>query len=137
MLIIRIVRRARFSGALRSIPTPSQAANGILSQDLTIRNNLDFEGIKYYCCNNQNIAEAPAPQADPGARTLLSLGNGINAKGDGTQSTKPSSDPRPGILTSAYTNLHFHRLNVPPTCHQEASAPLGTTAIGWTMRIPA
>jgi len=121
------------AGSIVVDPMSLSSQNGALSLALTERNATDSQGFTHYCFDystaNGDI-ESPTLRLNPGDTLTLDLTNQLNVIGpnaadhshmegmasSGTDSTDPCKSQVANLNT---TNLHFHGLNVPPTCHQD------------------
>jgi len=108
------------------------STNGVLNADFAIAHSVDQAGFTHYCYiykTATGYAEAPTLRLNQGDQLLLGVKNHIEL---GNTKTKESSfsmkmdmsDPLAvcgdtGTETIASTNVHFHGLNVPPTCHSD------------------
>lgn len=111
-------------------PLNLAAADGVLQAELTMRRSVDVAGYTHYCYNYQTgngIAEAPTFRLNPGDRLLLDLKDRIQGTDEAAamrdmNHMSASSHPicgSSGAMTVDSTNVHFHGLNIPPTCHQD------------------
>src|SRR5262249_36195580 len=100
-----------------------RSQNGVLNVDLAFRNVRDLNGNMLYCYAYANgTSEAPVLRVNPGDEIRLTLANqlqGFSGMPMHHDRAAGSNDPCQGTMTDASTNLHFHGLNVPPTCHQD------------------
>ncbi|MGB8769948.1 MAG: multicopper oxidase domain-containing protein [Candidatus Korobacteraceae bacterium] len=103
--------------------------------NLTLQNQLGTDGYMHYCYvylyQGQQV-EAPTLRLNPGDQLFLNLTDNIQAPFDrypkkmqmhmnvpGKPGGKPTDDCHGGMIVGGSTNIHFHGLNVPPTCHQD------------------
>jgi FtsP/CotA-like multicopper oxidase with cupredoxin domain len=103
--------------------------NGSLNVDLSLGHSVDSLGYTHYCYTYQNgtsVAEAPTLRLNPGDHLLLKVTDRITDSGpqsmDGMDMSSPAGTPvcgSTGTPTVSSTNVHFHGLNIPPTCHQD------------------
>lgn len=100
--------------------------NGVLRADLGLGYSVDANGYTHYCYTYQNsaaVVEAPTLRLNPGDRLLLHVKDNIIAGKESVSAMDmPLSGPTcgdGGTATVNSTNVHFHGLNVPPTCHQD------------------
>jgi FtsP/CotA-like multicopper oxidase with cupredoxin domain len=137
------------------VPEPEdlRSQDGVLKVQLTFRNFIERDGEIGYCYVYADGAEAPTLRLKPGDWLVLSLKNeltDLHATNSAATAPAPamslsmSSGPAScggGTLMSATaTNLHFHGLTVPPTCHEDdvmrtAIDPSGT--FEYKFQIPA
>jgi len=100
--------------------------NGVLDAKFTMRHSVDTMGFNHYCYNYETAkgeVEAPTLRLNQGDHLVLHVKDRIES-GDSAgvmdmsaPSGKICGDGGPMTLSS--TNVHFHGLNVPPTCHQD------------------
>ena len=111
-------------GAIVQPPVDLRSSNGTLSVDFSLRTNVDIFGLTLYCYIQGDGAQSPTLRVKPGDEIVLNLKNELPpAKEGGAAHMHSSAHSAPfcgsGPLTASSTNLHFHGLNVPPTCHQD------------------
>lgn len=109
-------------------PQDLHSQNGVLELTLTIRNSIADDGSTRYCYIDGNDNESPNVRAKPGDLVIINLKNDLVDKHPATPSmhdhhrhgTTNTQDPcTSGMMSAASTNLHFHGLTIPPTCHQD------------------
>ncbi len=121
--------------------------NGVLSLTLTLKSQQLADGTEYNCfvyMNNGVAVEAPTLRVNPGDLLNITLINNLTTatccdpaafgkKSRHLGSMAPMSNMDmsapigiigstpclAGPLVATSTNIHFHGLNVPPTCHQD------------------
>jgi len=100
--------------------------NGVLKADLTLGHSVDINGYTHYCYIYQTatgVVEAPTLRLNPGDRLLLHVKDNITGNDESVSAMDmPSSGAKcgdAGMATLNSTNVHFHGMNVPPTCHQD------------------
>jgi FtsP/CotA-like multicopper oxidase with cupredoxin domain len=107
-------------------PFNISAQNGALSAELIMRHSVDDAGYTHYCYNyktDKGDVEAPTLRLNQGDRLLLDVKDRIQL--DGSEGMDHMAPPAGkicgdgGDMTISSTNVHFHGLNVPPTCHQD------------------
>jgi FtsP/CotA-like multicopper oxidase with cupredoxin domain len=111
-------------GATVEDPFVVSSVNGQLSVNLTMLSYLDQNGDQEYCYAYSQGVEAPLLELNPGDNLVINLKNGITAaaetmpgmEADAGQASSPCSGMG---MTSSSTNIHFHGMNIPPTCHQD------------------
>ena len=100
--------------------------NGVLQAELGLGHSVDSTGYTHYCYTyktSTGIVEAPTLRLNPGDRLLLHVKDNINPSSESVSamdmpmSALTCGDSGKATLNS--TNVHFHGLNVPPTCHQD------------------
>jgi FtsP/CotA-like multicopper oxidase with cupredoxin domain len=152
-----------------TVPEPEElrSKGGILRVELTYRNVMDASGQMRYCYVSKDGSQAPTLRLKPGDELILSLKNEligrVQSMGQAqpsAQSTKPAVAKTTGEsakgnsmhmavqhscasrdMTSLSTNLHFHGLTVPPTCHEDdvlnTMIQPGDPAFEYRFKIPA
>ncbi len=136
------VRPAPGSPVLNPLDLYSQ--NGMLTVNLTLQNQKEDDGFMHYCyayTYQGQLIEAPTlrrqsrrpthPQPDrqyPGALRSRSRSgcqeasdaDAAHACGLGHQHVRKPDDPcNATMIEPSSTNIHFHGLNISPTCHQD------------------
>ncbi|HXX18317.1 MAG TPA: multicopper oxidase domain-containing protein [Candidatus Acidoferrum sp.] len=126
-----------------------RSSNGVLRVDLTIRNSPQPDGSTRYCYIDSNGHESPNLRVKPGDLVILNLRNNLTdssqaAAVPGHHHTHARADENActrGLMTSTSTNLHFHGLTIPATCHQDdvlkTSIQPGDPPFQYRFRIPA
>jgi FtsP/CotA-like multicopper oxidase with cupredoxin domain len=115
-----------------AVPEPEdlRSENGILTIDLTVRNQKEKDGSKRYCYIYGNGVQSPNLRLKPGELLVLKLKNSLTDSDEpatgpanhhhAVSDATPKSDPcTSGAMSATSTNLHFHGLTVPPVCHQD------------------
>jgi len=101
--------------------------NGTLSTKLTMAQSVDVFGYTHYCykyaAGNQ-IVEAPTLRLNPGDTLGLDIVNQNTQQDAGMMKMDMAIAGTPvcgdtGMATVSSTNVHFHGMNVPTTCHQD------------------
>ena len=132
------VRPAPGSPVLNPLDLYSQ--DGVLTVDLTLRNQKQDDGYMHYCYiymyQGQPI-EAPTFRLNPGDRLILNLTDDVQSPFDRYgDARKPPMEHMHGVAAMHHvpgpddpcfgqemqlgsTNIHFHGLNISPTCHQD------------------
>jgi FtsP/CotA-like multicopper oxidase with cupredoxin domain len=101
------------------------SVNGVLKKELTIRHSVDSAGYSHYCYNyltNNGDVEAPTLRLNQGDQLLLDIKDRIESDDSAGMMEMPASGKTcgdGGMMMLSSTNVHFHGLNVPPTCHQD------------------
>ena len=100
--------------------------NGVLKAELTLGHSVDENGYTHYCYIYQTATgqvEAPTLRLNPGDRLLLHVKDNITGTDESVSAMDMSSSAKTcgdtGTATLNSTNVHFHGLNIPPTCHQD------------------
>jgi FtsP/CotA-like multicopper oxidase with cupredoxin domain len=131
-------------------PADVRSRSGVLKVTLTARNSREADGTTRYCYTDAEGRESPNLRVSPGDEVIIHLKNALTDQG-------PASDAPPqmhhhgnvenanrpctsGIMGPLSTNLHFHGLTIPPTCHQDdvmkTSVQPGDAAFEYRFRIP-
>ncbi len=122
-------------GTLVVNPLDLFSQNGVLNVNLTLQNQLGDDGFMHYCYvylyQGQQV-ESPTLRLNPGDQLILNLTDNIQAPYNkypkrtqmhmqvpGKPGTKPGDDCSGGMVLPGSTNMHFHGLNISPTCHQD------------------
>jgi FtsP/CotA-like multicopper oxidase with cupredoxin domain len=107
-----------FPGSLVAQPGEIRSSGGALKVDLSFRSVVDAYGLKRYCYMSDGLIQAPTLRLQAGDELVLTLKNDLLPSGAHVHSeTQPACAGNQ--MTDASTNLHFHGLSVPPTCHQD------------------
>ena len=136
-------------GSVVQNPFSISSQNGALDATLTMARSVDSYGYTHYCYKYNSggqVIEAPTLRLNPGDRLNLRVVNRIvnndamKMKMSATGGLgKICGDGGPETLDS--TNVHFHGLNVPPTCHQydviNTLIQPGTSGFQYSIQIPA
>ena len=114
------------SGSAVPEPEDLRSQNGVLSVQLTVKNQREKDGSTRYCYIYGDGVQSPNLRLKPGELLILKLKNELTDTDQGVSRQDPkhgpaaSSDPcNSGAMNSTSTNLHFHGLTVPPICHQD------------------
>jgi FtsP/CotA-like multicopper oxidase with cupredoxin domain len=121
--------------------------NGVLKAELTLGHSVDANGYTHYCYMYQTstgVVEAPTLRLNPGDRLLLRVKDNITGNDESVSAMDmPSSGTKcgdAGMASLNATNMHFHGMNVPPTCHQDDVLTTliqpGTPGFLFDMQIP-
>lgn len=146
-------------GSVIHEPEEIRSRHGLLKADLTY---LDFtapNGEEEYCYLSTNGSQAPTLRAKPGDLVILRLKNKLTAPPElagnsaaqapasltsaraRSMSMRVSSPCASALMTPLSTNLHFHGLTVPPTCHEDdvlrTMVQPGASTFEYRYRIPA
>jgi FtsP/CotA-like multicopper oxidase with cupredoxin domain len=114
------------SGSAVPEPEDLRSQNGVLSVQLTVKDQREKDGSTRYCYIYGDGVQSPNLRLKPGELLILKLKNELTDTDQGVSRQHPkhgpaaSSDPcKSGAMNSTSTNLHFHGLTVPPICHQD------------------
>jgi len=146
------------SGSVANDPYSISSQNGVLTAKFTLAHSVDQYGYTHYCYKYDaagQIVEAPTLRVNPGDTLNLEVFNRIDDKdaaktrikmaGMKTAGMTMSGSPGQtcgdgGDATLDSTNVHFHGLNVPPTCHQDDVIDTliqpGSPGFKFSMQIP-
>jgi FtsP/CotA-like multicopper oxidase with cupredoxin domain len=105
----------------------------VLEVTFTFQTVVDKQGLTRYCYVTTTGLEAPTLHVYPGNQLVIHFQNQLppaTAGGSMPGMQMPMSHPTDsqtttgdcsgsGVMTAATTNLHFHGMNVPPTCGQD------------------
>jgi FtsP/CotA-like multicopper oxidase with cupredoxin domain len=114
-------------GSTLSSPSDLRSENGVLDVSLSFRNFLDASGQMRYCYVSEDGSQSPTLRVHPGDWLILHLKNEVSLPVElDSQPGSARAHSMPGgcaggMMTVASTNLHFHGLLIPPTCHQDDS----------------
>jgi FtsP/CotA-like multicopper oxidase with cupredoxin domain len=130
-------------------PLDLRSKGGALRVDLTIANYLAPDGSERYCYRTPDGHEAPTLRVRPGDWVTLRLSNHLTLlKPDEAApamhqhgAMAVSRDPCASeLMTATSTNLHFHGMTLPPTCHQDevlkTSIQPGDPPFEYRFRVP-
>jgi FtsP/CotA-like multicopper oxidase with cupredoxin domain len=137
------------AGSVVTEPAELASRNGLLQVNLAYRNHFEADGVTRYCYVDSAGDEAPVLRLKPGDLLVLHLRNELRATPPPrTGAVKPvathmhtmPSDCGGGLMDALSTNLHFHGLTVPPTCHQDdvlnTFIPPGDSSFEYRFQIP-
>jgi FtsP/CotA-like multicopper oxidase with cupredoxin domain len=136
-------------------PVDLFSQNGTLTVNFAMQNAPDVQGFMHYCYaymyQGQQI-EAPTLRVNPGDTLVINLTNNLQPlTGLAKKKLKlmhmhhvpgsPANDCMGNEVMDTSTNIHFHGLNVPPTCHQDdvinTIIESGEPAFQYSVQIPA
>lgn len=113
------------SGTVVKDPYSIKAQNGVVAADFTLSHSVDEQGFTHYCYEYQSpngIVEAPTLRVHPGDTLQLNVTNAIQDK-DAAMKMHHAMGGQVcgdgGAATISSTNVHFHGMPIPPTCHQD------------------
>ncbi|MBV9759682.1 MAG: multicopper oxidase domain-containing protein [Acidobacteriaceae bacterium] len=88
---------------------------------MTLKTDTDANGVERYCYSYSNKVEAPTLRLHPGDWLTLRLKNELPklTSGHGHPISPGAVCGSAGPMTPSTTNVHFHGMNVPPTCHAD------------------
>ena len=144
-------------GTLVVNPLDLYSQNGTLTLNLTLQNQMGSDGFMHYCYvylyQGQQV-EAPTLRLNPGDQLVLNLTDNIQSPYDKyprksqmhmhvppKSGAKRADDCNGGMVLPGSTNMHFHGLNIPPTCHQDdviyTLIQSGDPAFQYNFQVPA
>ncbi|HWZ63006.1 MAG TPA: multicopper oxidase domain-containing protein [Steroidobacteraceae bacterium] len=137
-------------GSAVAEPEELRSRDGVLSVDLTLRNDKDPDGSVRYCYLAPDGAQSPTLRLKPGELLILRLRNALKPLATeapvagmppGHHMDAKHADPcSSGAMSLLATNLHFHGLTLPPVCHQDdvlkTSIQPGDPTFEYRFRIP-
>jgi FtsP/CotA-like multicopper oxidase with cupredoxin domain len=131
-------------------PADLRSKNGVLELTLTATDSRQPDGTARYCYTDAEGRESPNLRVSPGDEVIIHLKNELKdlqtakdgaphvhypRRGGGTNDACTS-----GVMSAVSTNLHFHGLTIPPTCHQDdvlkTSVQPGDAPFEYRFRIP-
>ncbi len=125
-------------------PPEVQSRNGVLEISLTALDVKEPDGRTRYCFIDDEGRESPTLRVERGDLVIIHLKNAMTDTGDaGPQGMNMNAQPgdtcTSGIMDAIATNLHFHGMTMPPTCHEDdvlkTSVQPGTT-FEYRFRVP-
>ncbi len=126
--MLRNICPAGVPGGKVGEPEDLRSVNGELTVDLTLHNYKEADGSTRYCYTTPDGKESPNLRLNPGDLLILNLKNDLTDPGGAVSAgnhhlhmdEKKKTDPcLSGLMTATSTNLHFHGLTIPSTCHQD------------------
>ena len=112
-------------GSVVQNPYSISSQDGVLTATLSMARSVDSFGYTHYCYKYNaggQVFEAPTLRLNPGDRLNLKVVNSIQ-NNDAMKMSMQGGFGRTcgdgGTETLDSTNVHFHGLNIPPTCHQD------------------
>jgi FtsP/CotA-like multicopper oxidase with cupredoxin domain len=143
-------------GTGSEVPEPEsiRSTNGLLQLDLSIYGYDAPDGSERYCYRASGGQVAPTLRVHPGDQVVLRLRNHLQRiahadhghqhlteRAGSSPVTGGSSACSSGVMSASSTNLHFHGLVLPPTCHQDevltTSIQPGEPPFEYRFQIPA
>ena len=132
------------AGSVVTAPYEIQSHNGELQVTLALRSVVEPTGETRYCYVDENGNQSPTLRVKPGDLLVLKLTNQLpghaspgDSSADGVATCSPGME---GMDMRLATNLHFHGLSIPPTCHQDdvlhTSISPGAASFEYRFQIP-
>src|SRR6202522_3053563 len=123
-------------GSMVPEPEDLRSRDGVLTVNLTVRNQKQEDGSTRYCYTYGDGIESPNLRLKPGDLLILKLKNDLidleqarperagpgpsAARHNGKNNTVSKSDPcSGGEMNATSANIHFHGLTIPSVCHQD------------------
>jgi FtsP/CotA-like multicopper oxidase with cupredoxin domain len=138
------------AGAISQDAVNLYSQNGVLNAGFSMAHSVDASGYSHVCYKYQTgttVVEAPTLRLNPGDTLSLHVTDDITSTGAESRSAMHmSASPATncgdtGAPTVNSTNVHFHGLNIPPTCGQDdvlnTLIQPGTPGFQYTVQIPA
>ncbi|HTF68357.1 MAG TPA: multicopper oxidase domain-containing protein [Edaphobacter sp.] len=135
-------------------PADLRSKNGVLELTLTANNSRQADGTIRYCYTDAEGRESPNLRVSPGDEVIIHLKNALTDLDPADQNPADQAAPHhhpihsedsnqpctSGMMSPVSTNLHFHGLTIPPTCHQDdvlkTSVQPGDAPFEYRFRIP-
>jgi FtsP/CotA-like multicopper oxidase with cupredoxin domain len=122
--------------------------NGVLQADFSLGYSVDQQGYTHYCYQYQSptgVVEAPTLRLNPGDQFQLNVTNVIQDSDASKMQMHHAATGQVcgdgGMATISSTNVHFHGMPIPPTCHQDDVIDTliqpGSPAFDFNIQIPA
>lgn len=125
-----------------SAPQEIRSKNGVLQVALSLRNSVASSGVPLYCYVDESGNQAPTLRLKPGELLIIKLKNELSHTPTSMQShTGARRTPCASWeMQATSTNLHFHGLMIPPTCHLDdvlnTMIPSGAASYEYRFRMP-
>ncbi|HTC49482.1 MAG TPA: multicopper oxidase domain-containing protein [Candidatus Aquilonibacter sp.] len=129
-------------GSEVTAPHEIRSQNGVLRVSLSFRRSLEPTGEVRYCYIDEQGNESPTLEVKPGDLLILRLKNDLPGISKPMLPGSHAAAPLciSGPMSAAATNLHFHGLMIPSTCHQDdvirTSISPGAKYFEYRFRIP-
>jgi len=134
------------AGSVVTEPPDLRSKNGVLELNLTALDATENDGSTRYCFVDGEGRESPNLRVSPGDLVIIHLKNAMTApqhagpESQHVHSAGTGNKCTGGPMTLISTNLHFHGLTIPPTCHEDdvlkTSLQPGDPAFEYRFRIP-
>jgi FtsP/CotA-like multicopper oxidase with cupredoxin domain len=112
-------------GSTVSEPEDIRSKDGVLTVELAYRESHEADGETRYCYMAADGTQAPTLRPSPGDWVVVRLKNDLTAPAQGAAMAMEAdgvSDRNKCAgagMSPLSTNLHFHGLTIPPTCHED------------------
>jgi FtsP/CotA-like multicopper oxidase with cupredoxin domain len=116
---------ARFTpGSATTAPPELESQNGVLEVTLKFLTTTDTQGLVRYCYVTDTGLETPTLRVNPGDQLIIHFQNDLpagssNMAGMKMSLSSDSTSACNGMMSATATNVHFHGMNVAPTCGQD------------------
>jgi FtsP/CotA-like multicopper oxidase with cupredoxin domain len=132
------------TGSVVDEPVDLRSKNGVLEISLTARDVKEADGRTRYCFTDGEGHESPNLRVSPGDLVIIHLKNAMTdfdpPGPESSHSHNSDNQCTSGMMMAVSTNLHFHGLTIPPTCHQDdvlmTSVQPGDPSFEYRFRIP-
>jgi FtsP/CotA-like multicopper oxidase with cupredoxin domain len=140
-------------GSVVDEPADLRSRDGVLELHLTAYDAPQSDGATRYCFVDDEGHESPNLRVHPGDLVILHLKNAMTPEGNTDavphthqneahqHAAMASQGCSSAAMTAFSTNLHFHGLTIPPTCHADdvlkTSLAPGDAEFEYRFRIPA
>ncbi len=128
------------NASLVESPKEVRSHNGVLKIDLTFRNSLGPDGNMQFCYLDNKGDRSPTLRVHQGDLVIVKLRNQLSLSSKNRTKVEQISDCNSIAMGPEVTNLHFHGLSIPPSCHADdslrTSIPSSGKAFVYRFRIP-
>lgn len=137
------------AGSVVDEPADVRSKDGVLEIGLTAKDVKEADGRIRYCFVDGEGRESPSLRVNPGDLVVIHLKNAMTDFDPANrQSTHPDMPHAhmsgnlcgSDVMDAISTNLHFHGLTIPPTCHEDdvlkTSVQPGEAPFEYRFRIP-
>ncbi len=120
------------AGSVITAPAELESQNGVLEVTFKFLTVTDSQGLARYCYITDTGLQAPTLRVSPGDKLIIHFQNNLPAatatsSNDNMAGMKMtlssddsgSSNPCNGFMSASATNIHFHGMNVAPSCGQD------------------
>jgi FtsP/CotA-like multicopper oxidase with cupredoxin domain len=135
-------------GSVVAEPVDLRSKNGVLELELIARNQRESDGRTRYCFTDGDGHESPNLRVNPGDLVILHLRNQMTDLDGSAAAAGHAHAMGPPVhactasleMSPIATNLHFHGMTIPPTCHQDdvlkTAIEPGDPAFTYKFRVP-
>lgn len=115
------------AGSTVTNPPELRSRQGVLETTLTFRSAVDAAGHARYCYVSETGLQSPTLRVRPSDLLVIHFHNGLTARAESAispvanrqQASNPDAPCHMPEMSASATNLHFHGMSIPPTCHQD------------------